>query len=71
MNDQSSSLSPEALRMIVIATIVITLVGGLDALLGAIGITAVVLFLAGWNLARTRSAAQSLARYVVANRARP
>ena len=71
MNDQSSSLSPETLRIFVIATIVIALAGGLGAVLGAIGITAVVLFFAGWNLARTRSAAQSLARHVVGYQARP
>ena len=70
MNDQSSSLSPETLRpimvvirvavtIIAIAAVVITLVDGADALLEAIAITAVILVFTGWERARARTAMRS------------
>lgn len=72
MNNQASSLSPEALRLVVSAiivssTTVIALVGAVDALLAAAGISAVVLFFAGWKLEGIRTALRSLARCVVGN----
>jgi hypothetical protein len=65
MNDQHLPLPPAYLRLIVVAALVIALLGGLDALITAVGLTALILYFAGWNLARTRAAARSLIRTII------
>jgi type IV secretory pathway VirB2 component (pilin) len=65
MNDQHPPLPAESVRLILIAAVAIALLGGLDWLVAAVCITAVVLYFAGWDLARLRAAARSLARTVI------
>lgn len=65
MNDQHISLPPESVRLILIVAVVIALLGGFDGLITVACIAAVILYLAGWNLERTRIAARSLVRSVI------
>ena len=65
MTDQIRKLPADALRLAVLALAVILIVEGLDGLIAAAGVGAVLLFLAGWNIARTREAARSLVRGVI------
>jgi uncharacterized membrane protein YedE/YeeE len=65
MNDQHPPLPLESVRLILIAAVVIALLGGLNGLIAAVCVTAVVLYLAGWDPARLRAAARSLARTVI------
>jgi hypothetical protein len=65
MNDQIRKLPADALRLALLALAVVVIVEGLDNLIAALGIGAFILFFAGWDVARTRAAARSLARSVV------
>lgn len=65
MNDPHPPLRPESIRFILIAALVVLLLGGLDSLIIAACVIAVALYSTGWDLARTRAAARSLARTVI------
>jgi hypothetical protein len=65
MNDQQHPLTPQSLRLILVAAVLIAVLGGLDALILAVGLTLVVLYFAGWNLAHLRAAARSIVRTVI------
>lgn len=65
MNDQIRKLPTDALRLALLALAVIIIVEGLDGLIAAVSVGAVLLFFAGWDVARTRAAARSLARSVI------
>jgi hypothetical protein len=65
MNDQHPPLPPESVRLILIAAVAIVLLGGLDWLITTVVVSAIVLHFAGWDLARIRAAARSLAHTVI------
>jgi hypothetical protein len=65
MNDQHPPLPAESVRPILIAAVVIALLGGLDWLIAAVSVSAIVLYFAGWDPARLRAAARSLIRTVI------
>ena len=60
MNDRIRKLPADALRLALLALAVILIVEGLDGLIAAAVVGAVLLFFAGWDVARTRAAARSL-----------
>lgn len=65
MNDQRPPLPSESVRLMLIATVVIAMFGGLGDLITATGAAAVVLYFAGWEIARIRAAARALVRTVI------
>ena len=65
MNDQLRKLPADALRLALLALAVILIVEGLDGLIAAVAVGAVLLFFAGWDVTRTRAAARSLVRSVM------
>ncbi len=69
MNDtnltQSRPLSPETLRLIVIVLAVAALVNGLNGLMAAIGLGVLALLVAGWDVARMKTALRSQLRDVL------
>lgn len=65
MTDQIRKLPADALRLALLALAVVLIVEGLDGLIAAASVGAVLLFLVGWNIARTREAARSLVRSVI------
>jgi len=65
MIDQIRKLPADALRLALSALAVVLIVEGLDGLIAAAAVGAVLLFFAGWDVARTRAAARSLVRSII------
>ena len=65
MNDQHPPLPSESVRLILISAVVIAMLGGLGGLITAAGAAAVVLYFAGWEIARMRAAARAIVRTVI------
>ncbi len=65
MTDRIRKLPADALRLALLALAVVLIVEGLDGLIAAVAVGAVLLFLAGWDMARTRAAARLLVRSVI------
>lgn len=65
MNDPHTPLTPGSIRLTLIAAVAIVLLGGLDWLITTVCIAAVILYFAGWDMARMRAAARALARTVI------
>lgn len=72
MNDEiqplpRASMPRDSFRLALVAIVVIVLVGGLHVMIPALCIIALVLYLAGWDLQRTRAAARDFREYVFGN----
>ena len=69
MNDQTQplprmSMPRDTFRLTLIAIAVIAVVGGLHALIPALCVVAIVLYLAGWDLQRTGAAVRGFRDFV-------